>query len=64
MNADEDWEVEIRFRRNGRCVGITKAMHDTPKEALYAATTDMDRALWANPTGREAALLLREECNG
>lgn len=30
MTTEDLWEVEIRIRRNGRCVGITKALGDTP----------------------------------
>ena len=41
MTTEDQWEVEIRIRRNGRCIGITKALGDTPGAALWKATTDL-----------------------
>lgn len=67
MTTEDQWEVEIRIRRNGRCVGITKARGDTPGAALWNATTDLSGVESANCdglTGAEMARLVREASNG
>lgn len=60
MSADDQWEVEIRFRRNGRCVGIIKALGNTPRDALFNATNDVESALHVNPTGPDAVRVIRD----
>lgn len=60
--SEEEWEAEVRIRRNGRCVGIIKALGDTAGDALYNVTNDLGAALHDNPTGRDAVAIVREEC--